>query len=195
MQEELQKLKIQNNQLEQKFKRVELVSEKVSLEPITDSQESKYFKIYKNKLCSIQSAGNNDWFPLFLSKIPITGSQYFEIEVVMAGNNYFMFGVTTADNRNKTAVYTREGSLLLYAAGSSGHYINGQGSNSIRYLPSTGDQLQVRVNLQSNTLEWLRVWPDWKSIGKITIPEGIRGKEFYPCVEFYSPFNGTIALI
>lgn len=63
---------------------------------------------------------------------------FYEVEVTVAGNNYVMVGVATAENRNQFETYLKPDTIYLYLAGSSGHYVNGAGSNAIRYLPASG---------------------------------------------------------
>ena len=86
--------------------------------------------------------------------------------------------------------------MYLQATGNSAHWINGKGGSELfKYVASTGDRIQVKVDLLNNTVEWLLVHPARGSIGKVSIPEGMRGKELYPALELRNDYSGTVTML
>ena len=50
--------------------------------------------------------------------------------------------------------------MYLHATGNYAHWINGTGGSELfKYVASTGDRLQVKVDLLTNTVEWVLVYP------------------------------------
>lgn len=87
--------------------------------------------------------------------------------------------------------------MYLQAYGyKSAYHIDGVGGDDLfKHVAKTGDRLQVKVDMLTNTVEWLLVHPVRGLIGKVSIPEGMRGKDLYPALEFFSGYTGTVTLL
>ena len=135
------------------------------------------------------------WFPIYLSREPIRGNRYFEVQMDAVGNNLVMIGIDSIENRERGNNHSNQGSMLMCAYGYEGFYINGVNRRDVSYTCVNGDHIRVTVNLFESTVIWERVHPSYKLIAKISIPEGIRQRDFYPSIEFVRDYNGSLVLL
>ena len=118
---------------------------KISLEVDTTSQFYKYLRVEDNTLSVLP--GYTNWFPIFLSGVPLKDKQFFEVSITVAGNNNMMVGINLSSNRKKNSTCLKAGSMLLSMLGDNGCFINGAECKDFSLTGVDGARLQVRVDL------------------------------------------------
>lgn len=143
----------------------------------------------------LEKGSNPKYSPFFLSKTPLKGLSCFQVDVVVAGNNSFLLGVAADYNRNHTETYHDKGTIYYHSAGNMSRWVCGISDNEITYQASSGDRIEVQINVDSETVVWMRVVPKAEVIGMAKFRGKMRDMDLYPCLELGSNFNGILKLV
>ena len=121
----------------------------------------------------------------------MTHRQCYMLDVFLANSKQVLLGVAAAESKSVKNCYSSGGSMMLYSGG--GVFVGGERFNSNCKLTS-GDRLQVRLDLAKKEVEWSRVSePAFLFTAKI--PKKLSDKPLFPCVEFDSKFDGSVILL